>query len=97
MVDGEIEKTTRMDFQGVLGEWQGFIGQNGKNGFKGVLCKPGGVQVDVYGEYGQKNRLGEIGFWVGEDTWKIKGKIEMNNQNGFPGGFRSLVDSYRVE
>jgi hypothetical protein len=41
--------------------------------------------------------LGEIGFWVGEDTWKIKEKIEMNNQNGFPGSFRSLVDSYRVE
>ena len=38
-----------------------------------------------------------IGFLLFLDTRKIKGKIEMNNQKGFPGGFRSLVDGYRVE
>ena len=46
------DKQFRRDFQGVLGEWQGFIGQNGKNGFKGGFCKPGGILGDELGRNG---------------------------------------------
>ena len=84
MVDGEIEKTTRMDFQGVLGEWQGFIGQNGKNGFKGVFCKPEGVLRNVYGMGIGENDSGmdkeknrdEQPEWISREFQEFSGQLQ---------------------